>query len=151
MDRGIPCEATLTEMPWQQARPDVRVKPLAQDGEVYVLAQGQPRPAEARRRWATLIKRIYQADPLRCPNCGATMKIISFIEAHQETVIERILRHCGLWDSRQNRAPPTLFERVPGPPDDGSASRAEVDQDFAEYAPREAAPDFDSQLSPFED
>ena len=69
MDRGIPCEATLAEMreaktdylvgtprsmlskldqsltqlPWQQARQDVRVKLLAQDGEVYVLAQSQAR------------------------------------------------------------------------------------------------------------
>ena len=69
MDRGIPCEATLAEMreagtdylvgtprsmlskleqsltnlPWQQARQDVRVKLLAQDGEVFVLAQSQAR------------------------------------------------------------------------------------------------------------
>ena len=69
MDRGIPCEATLAEMreaktdylvgtprsmlsklaqtltdlPWQEARQDVRVKLLAQDGEVYVLAQSQAR------------------------------------------------------------------------------------------------------------
>ncbi len=69
MDRGIPCEATLAEMrqaktdylvgtprsmrnrleqsltnlPWQQARQDVRVKLLTQDGEVYVLAQSQAR------------------------------------------------------------------------------------------------------------
>jgi transposase len=69
MDRGIPCEATLAEMrsagtdylvgtprsmlkkldqpltdlPWQQARQDVRVKLLAQDGEVFVLAQSHPR------------------------------------------------------------------------------------------------------------
>ena len=28
-----------------------------------------------RRRWAMLIKRIYQADPLLCPKCGGTMKI----------------------------------------------------------------------------
>jgi transposase len=69
MDRGIPCEATLAEMrqagtdylvgtprsmlnkleqsltgiAWQQAREDVRVKLLEQDGEVYVLAQSQAR------------------------------------------------------------------------------------------------------------
>jgi transposase len=69
MDRGIPCEATLSEMrqagtdylvgtprsmlgkleqsltrlPWQQARQDVRVKLFQQEGEVYVLAQSQAR------------------------------------------------------------------------------------------------------------
>ncbi len=34
------------------------------------------------------------------------MRIISFIEAHQEQVIERILRHCGLWSEPPPRAPP---------------------------------------------
>jgi transposase len=78
MDRGIPCEATLAEMrqagtdylvgtprsmlnkldqsltqlPWQQARQDVRVKLLPQDGEVFVLAQSQ-----ARRKKETAMRR----------------------------------------------------------------------------------------------
>jgi len=78
MDRGIPCEATLEEMrqaktdylvgtprsmlskleqsltnlPWQQARQDVRVKLFQQDGEVYVLAQSQ-----ARRKKETAMRR----------------------------------------------------------------------------------------------
>ena len=80
MDRGIPCEATLAEMreaktdylvgtprsmlskldqsltnlPWQQARQDVRVKLLAQGGEVFVLAQSQARQKKetaGRRTW----------------------------------------------------------------------------------------------------
>ena len=49
-----------------------------------------------RRHWAMLIQRIYQADPLRCPKCGGTMKIIAFIEADQGDVIRKILEHCGL-------------------------------------------------------
>ena len=44
-----------------------------------------------------LIKKVYEIDPLKCPHCGAAMKIISFIERRQRDVIERILRHCGLW------------------------------------------------------
>jgi hypothetical protein len=36
-------------------------------------------------------------DPLRCPECGDEMKIISFIEKCQPEVVEKILRHCGLW------------------------------------------------------
>ena len=59
-----------------------------------------------RRRWAMLIQRIYQADPLRCPKCGATMKIISFIEAQQGDVIRKILEHCGLWPDPASRGPP---------------------------------------------
>jgi uncharacterized protein with HEPN domain len=29
--------------------------------------------------WRECIKKIYEADPLCCPNCGVEMKIISFI------------------------------------------------------------------------
>jgi hypothetical protein len=59
-----------------------------------------------RRRWAALIKHIYQADPLLCPKCGGTMKVIAFIEAHQGDVIRKILEHCGLWHDPPPRAPP---------------------------------------------
>jgi len=76
MDRGIPTEAVLAEMrqaeppvsylvgtpkgrlsrleqallakPWQAARPDVRVKLLAQDGELYVFAESADRVAKER-------------------------------------------------------------------------------------------------------
>jgi hypothetical protein len=34
-----------------------------------------------------LIKRIYQADPLLCPQCGGTMKIIAFIEARNADLV----------------------------------------------------------------
>jgi hypothetical protein len=61
--------------------------------------------------WAMLIKRVYEVDPLECPHCGGTMKIIGFIERRQHEVIERILRHCGLWEGpirtlASARAPP---------------------------------------------
>ena len=49
-----------------------------------------------RRRWAMLIKRIYEADPLLCPQCGGTMQIIAFIEARHGDVLRKILQHCGL-------------------------------------------------------
>jgi len=48
--------------------------------------------------WAALIKCVYEVDPLKCPKCGGEMRIISFIE--EAAVIEKILRHCGLWRSR---------------------------------------------------
>ncbi|MCP4591912.1 MAG: hypothetical protein GY842_14350, partial [bacterium] len=60
-----------------------------------------------------LIKRVYEVDPLECPHCGGQMKVVSFIERCQADVIERILRHCGLWEGalRTNagpRAPPVV-------------------------------------------
>jgi hypothetical protein len=68
--------------------------------------------------WARLIQRVYEVDPLACPSCGGTMKIISFIERRQQDVIERILRHGGLWEGplrtlAHPRAPP-----LPAEPDE---------------------------------
>jgi hypothetical protein len=34
------------------------------------------------------------------------MKIIAFLERHQTEVIEKILRHCGLWEEGPARGPP---------------------------------------------
>ena len=67
-------------------------------------AVGSVQPADAGPRpgsvstWAMLIKRVYEVDPLECPKCGGEMKVISFIERNQREVIERILRHCDLWE-----------------------------------------------------
>lgn len=41
-------EAALAKREWQQARPSVRVKLLAQEGETYILAQSQDRVAKER-------------------------------------------------------------------------------------------------------
>ena len=65
---------------------------------------------EARQGWAALIMKVYESDPLCCPNCGATMKIIGFIQRHQIEVIEKILRHCGLWEEAPARDPPPVPE-----------------------------------------
>ena len=53
---------------------------------------------QCRQRWAALIKRVYEVDPLVCPRCGGSMRIISFIEKRQGDVIRKILTHCGLWE-----------------------------------------------------
>ena len=80
-----------------------------------------PRPGSI-STWAMLIKRVYEVDPLACPCCGSQMKIVSFIERGQTEVIERILRHCGLWEGplRTNagpRAPPDESQVSTEPPD----------------------------------
>ncbi len=73
-----------------------------------------PTARQARKGWAALIKQVYASDPIRCPKCGAEMKIIAFIERHQTDVIEKILRHCGLWDEPSARAPPSTRVAVEG-------------------------------------
>ncbi len=59
-----------------------------------------------RMTWSILIKSVYEVDPLECPNCGGKMKIVSFIEKCQPTVLEKILRHCGMWKENKQRPPP---------------------------------------------
>jgi hypothetical protein len=58
---------------------------------------------EARRRWAELLRQIFEVDPLRCPACGAAMRIVAVIT--QRAVIDRMLDH--LRRTREAaRAPP---------------------------------------------
>jgi len=59
-----------------------------------------------RRSWAQLIKRIYEADPLVCPNCGGEMRIIAFIIDHD--VVDAILRHLAKAEAQSPRGPPTV-------------------------------------------
>jgi len=75
--------------------------------------------------WAMLIKRVYEIDPLCCSKCGGQMAVIAFIELPQGVVIEKILRHCGLWQpsrapprSDGRRAPPTGIGWVHAPDDE---------------------------------
>jgi hypothetical protein len=70
--------------------------------------QAAPLPARSRssQTWAMLIKRVYEVDPLACQKCGGQMKVVAFIEPPQGAVIEKILRHCGLWHPSSPRAPP---------------------------------------------
>ena len=76
----------------------------AQGARVPAVPKGQavasPSAKQARKRWAAPIKQVYESDPLCCPKCGAEMRIISFIERHQTEAIEKILRHCGLWEEQ---------------------------------------------------
>ncbi len=62
-------------------------------------------PLEARRSWARLIRQVYEVDPLLCPGCGGTMKIIAVIE--RPAVVRQVLDHLGLPTGAASlRAPP---------------------------------------------
>ncbi len=61
---------------------------------------------------ARLIQKIYEVDPMICPKCWGKMHIISFIE--ELDVIEKILRHLGLWDNRNHDPPqPVTSDSIP--------------------------------------
>ena len=64
--------------------------------------------------WRECIKKIWEIDPLKCPQCAAKqvplgykaeMKIVSFIT--EPKLIRKILEHLKLWET------PSVSERVP--------------------------------------
>ncbi|HXV61769.1 MAG TPA: transposase [Vicinamibacteria bacterium] len=59
-----------------------------------------------RKRWAELVYRIYEVDPLTCPRCRGKMKLLAFIV--DPAVIRRILDH--LQHKAPSRAPPEPSE-----------------------------------------
>jgi len=65
-------------------------------------------PTRCTKTWAMLIKRVYEVDPLSCPRCGSEMAVVAFIDPPQGEVIEKILRHCGLWRHSAARPPPDV-------------------------------------------
>ena len=67
-------------------------------------------------------------DALACPQCGDQMKVIAFIEPPQGDVIEKILRHCGLWHAATPRPPPATDGWVHDPDGDADCHTAASDE-----------------------
>jgi hypothetical protein len=66
---------------------------------------------KAKRRWANLLRRIFELDPLACPRCGEEMRIVSFIT--EPKTIDRILEHLRRrteTSRRRQRAPPRRWK-----------------------------------------
>jgi hypothetical protein len=78
---------------------------------------------EARRRWAELLRQIFEVDPLRCPQCGSEMRIVAFIT--QRAVIDRILDHVSRTREAARRA-------ARGPPSTQRRTRASATHQGAE-------------------
>jgi hypothetical protein len=81
------------------------------DNAIPTIMSNEMSFSEAKQNWARLIQKIYEVDPLICPKCQGTMKIISIIDDFD--IIEQILRvtfrlkHLNLWDIR-NHDPPEI-------------------------------------------
>jgi hypothetical protein len=65
----------------------------------------------ARYRWAQLLRRIYEVDPLACPRCAAPMRIVAVIT--DPAVITRILVHRArsVERAQHSRSPPPARRR----------------------------------------
>ncbi len=114
----------------------LRAKANRRPDDVVQIADDHPPRRLARRRWAALIKRIWQVDPLVCPRCTTRMKIVSFIQPTQRDIIEKILKHCGLAE-QPSRAPPLEDRAAPREPDPGQLRYVSDLQFVDEPAPAE--------------
>lgn len=59
-----------------------------------------------KKKWAQLIRQVFEVDPMQCPVCGGKMKVISII--YKKDVVQKILEHLNLWE--QDLSPPE-YER----------------------------------------
>jgi hypothetical protein len=63
--------------------------------------------------WRECIKKVWEVDPLTCPKCTGEMRIISFI--YEKTVIKKILIHLGVYEEKNQRAPPAALPEYTEP------------------------------------
>ena len=68
-----------------------------------------------KKKWAQLIRKVFEVDPLECPACGGEMKVVSVI--YKDDVIQKILEHLHLWE--QDLSPPAYDGLIYEPYDDG--------------------------------
>jgi hypothetical protein len=61
------------------------------------------------RNWARLIQKIYEVDPLTCPQCQGLMRIISIIEDPESVVSLKVERESRIiYRSKDNRQEKTF-------------------------------------------
>ena len=70
------------------------------DDAIPSIAPGEMTSKQFRCSRAMLIQKIYEVDPLCCPNCQNQMRIISILEAGP--IVRKILEHLDLWDVRNH-------------------------------------------------
>ena len=73
------------------------------DHQVPALVDSDISKKKFRKNWSRLIQKIYNVDPLLCPKCKGSMRIISFME--DAAVIKKILKHLNLWETRIHDPP----------------------------------------------
>ena len=65
-----------------------KVRKAQPDKHPFILIE-EERARVPRRGWAEMIRKVYEVDPLVCPQCGGQMKVIAFITDY--AVVDRII------------------------------------------------------------
>ena len=99
---------------WREAHEHRQQKPIGADGiDSDQTATPEIPDAWSRIRkqsWARLLKKIYEADPRLCPQCGSTMKVVAVIEdpEEQRKIIQWAKAKRQAEDSVSVRGPPLM-------------------------------------------
>jgi len=89
-----------------------RIRAHRQRPDMPVPEIPSPEVKERRRRWANLIRQVFEVDPLQC-ECGGRLRLVSFITTSQQPVLDKILDHLG--ESTElpwSRGPPRWYELI---------------------------------------
>jgi hypothetical protein len=57
--------------------------------------------------WAAMIRKVYEVDPMVCPKCGGTMKVVAFITDY--AAVDRIIDHLKLQFVAEKPPPSRVF------------------------------------------
>jgi len=69
-------------------------------------------PRIPHRGWAEMIRKVYEVNPLRCPQCRAEMRIIAFLTDY--AVVDRIIAHLKLTFVAERPPPPHVaYQEIP--------------------------------------
>ena len=60
--------------------------------------------------WAEMIRKVYEIDPMVCPECGGTMKVVAFITNYP--AVDRIIDHLKLTFVAEKPPPSHVFQQV---------------------------------------
>jgi hypothetical protein len=60
--------------------------------------------------WAEMIRKVYEVDPMICPKCGGSMKVVAFVTEY--AVVDRIIDHLKLRFIAERPPPSYVFEQV---------------------------------------
>ena len=103
-------EQTVRYYGWYSNKSRGMRKKAGTDDTIPAVMPNETSSKESKQNWVRLIQKIYEVDPLVCPKCQGSMKIIAFIE--ELDIIERILRHLNLWDVRNHDPPQKVSDYI---------------------------------------
>ena len=96
-----------TRIPPRPNLPPALLSPLSDDG------QDPPFLKALKASWAALLRHIFEVEPLACPRCAGSMRVIAVIT--DPPVVDHILAHMkqkGIASPFEPRPPPPLFDRT---------------------------------------